>query len=559
LTKSYQNILSVLLVTLMLSGIIPTIVTPLALSNAQYSYFLPSDFTWQTFNRNMNVTTFVSPDGSRDELWHFLQSAEESIYVEIFGINNPYLLDLIHEIHDTKPSLEMKFLIGRSSIGYYSPNDYVANNLTLLGYPVRWTSDVFSYAHQKFVIIDNETTIVHSGNWAKTSFPEDGKKANREWSIAMTDTEVTAYYRSVFDYDWSEGTDYDADEDGTGDLLSYSEADSTYSRPFSEVGQFSGQMNVTPIFSPDTSLQGILYCINSAQATLDIQIPYFTNFGDEGDVDQIIDAIVAAKERGVTVRVISEEEYDWEEVAELFIEHDIPIVWQDTRWFTANHNKGIIVDGRIVLVSSINYSDNSISNNREAGVIIENEAVAQWYSQVYDYDWAIASCEELDEVNLYWDPNIPTSSADITVTVYTHELYPDVDEVKLGVKIGDGSWINHTITENVQESAEGDEEDYTHEIAAQVDGTNITVQAFVRVGTTWHRSLLMIIRVRDSIGSVITTTTTTTTPPDPFAEFIAAYGLLITIVVVAVIIVGGFLAKQFGFIGKKKRRKRKKK
>ncbi|MHA1288956.1 MAG: phospholipase D-like domain-containing protein, partial [Candidatus Thorarchaeota archaeon] len=372
--KNHHKLVSLLMITLMLSGFIPFLVSPVASLDAPQNKFMPAAFTWETFNKNMNVTTFVSPDGSRDQLWHFLNSAEESIYVEIYGINNPYILDLIHELHDTKPSLEMKFMIGWNSLGYYSPNDYVANNLTLLGYPVRWTSDSeFSYAHQKFVIIDNETTIIHSGNWAKTSFPEDGKDANREWSIAMTDTDVTAYYRSVFDYDWGNGVVYDAGTHGTGSPLSYTESSSTYQRPFASPGTFSGPMNVTPVFSPDTSLAGILYCINAAQVTLDIQIPYFTNWNDTGSVETILDAIIAAKQRGVTVRVITDEDYDYEEVAHLLGEHNIPVVWQDTRWFAANHNKGIIADGRIVLISSINYSDNSIENNREAGVIIEHE------------------------------------------------------------------------------------------------------------------------------------------------------------------------------------------
>ncbi|MFW9806874.1 MAG: phospholipase D-like domain-containing protein, partial [Candidatus Thorarchaeota archaeon] len=221
------------MVTILLSGFIPLLVSPDSFKVEPQRAYTPSAFTWQTFDRNMNVTTFVSPDGSHDELWHFLNNAQESIYVEIFGINNPYILDLIHELHDTKPTLEMKFLLGWNSIGYYSPNDYVANNLTLLGYPVKWTNDAeFSYAHQKFIIIDNKTTIVHSGNWAKTSFPEDGMKANREWSIAMTDTVVTDYFRSVLDYDWSNGIDYDAGAHGTGSPLSYSETSSTYARPF---------------------------------------------------------------------------------------------------------------------------------------------------------------------------------------------------------------------------------------------------------------------------------------------------------------------------------------
>ena len=537
------------MVTILLSGFIPLLVSPDSFTVEPQRAYTPSAFTWQTFDRNMNVTTFVSPDGSHDELWHFLNSAQESIYVEIFGINNPYLLDLIHELHDAKPTLEMKFLIGWNSIGYYSPNDYVANNLTLLGYPVKWTNDAeFSYAHQKFIIIDNKTTIVHSGNWAKTSFPEDGKKANREWSIAMTDTVVTDYFRSVLDYDWSNGIDYDAGIHGTGSPLSYSETSSTYPRPFATSGKFSGQMKVTPIFSPDTSLDGILYCINAAQVTLDIQIPYFTNWNETGSVETILDAIIAAKNRGVTVRVISEEDYDYEEVAGLFHANNIPIVWQDTRWFTAEHNKGIIVDGRIVLISSINYSDNSIEDNREAGVIIENQDVAQWYQEVFDYDWSIAGFDHIGLVSQYWEPNIPTSATPIDVTVYGHELYGDtITDVSLGVKIDDGSWNNYTITGTVFASAESDLENYIYTIPAQADLTNITVQATIVAGGLTYVGMEMVIGVRDSIGPVTTTPPTTTTPTttpsgDDLAALIA--DLLPYIAMAVVAIIGAICVKQ---------------
>ncbi|MFX1563968.1 MAG: phospholipase D-like domain-containing protein [Promethearchaeota archaeon] len=490
---------------------------------------------WQTFYKTMNVTTFVSPDGSRDELWHFLNSAQQSIYVEIFGINNPYILDLIHQIHGAKPSLDMKFLIGWNSLGYPNENKYVANNLTLLGYEVKWTSSSdFTYAHQKYIIIDNDTTIIQSGNWAKTSFPETGMKANREWNIAMTDTQIASYYRAVFDGDWRNGTTYDAGTHGTGTPLTYTESTSTYQRPFAAPGHFSGQMNVTPVLSPDTSLQGILQCINVAQATLDIQIPYFTDVGGSGEVDQIIDAILAAKARGVTVRVITEEDKDWVEIEQILTDHDIPIAWQDTRWFTALHNKGIIVDGRIVLVSSINYSDGSISDNREAGVIIENEAIAQWYQEVYDYDWGLADCDAMDDVNVYWEPNIPKSVSVINVTVYGHMIYPNVAQVELDYRVGSGSWSNITITSNVYDSAESDPENYFYVIPAQTDGSNITVVGRIKEGSTWHTGIPMIIRVRDSIGSVITTTTTTT--PIPGFPLEAIFISLLLVIVPALVI-----------------------
>jgi hypothetical protein len=205
------------------------------------------------------------------------------------------------------------------------------------------------------------------------------------------------------------------------------------------------------------------------------------------------------------------------------------------------------VDGRIVLISSINYSDNSIENNREAGVIIENEDVARWYREVFDFDWGIADFDHINDVNLYWDPNIPTSASEINVTVYAHELYSTgVTDVSLGVKIGAGSWNNYTITANVFDSAEGDLENYFYVISPQADGTNITVQATVTAGGV-HVSLPMVIRVRDSIGSIITTTTTipttTTTPtgsttpttPDSTTQLIMELLPYIAIAVVAAI------------------------
>jgi phosphatidylserine/phosphatidylglycerophosphate/cardiolipin synthase-like enzyme len=498
--------LSFIFVILFVLSAAPNTVSPnIAALDVATAFQTADTMPFQTFNRDMNVTTFVSPDGSKDELWHFLNSAQESIYVEIYGINNPRILDLIHNLHDTKPSLDMKFLIGWNSLGYTSQNDYVANNLTDLGYDVRWTSaDNFTFAHQKYVIIDNKTTIVHAGNWAKTSFPESNGKANREWSIAMTDTVVTDVYRNVFDMDWRNGTDYDPIAHGTGTPLTYSYSTSTYQEPFATAGEFSGDMKITPIFSPETSLEGILYCINSAMYTLDIQIPYFTNVGDAGSVDTIIDAILAAKARGVTVRVISEEEKDWLEIEQILISNDIPIVWHDTRWFTANHNKGIIADGKLVLVSSINYSDNSIENNREAGVIIENEDVAQWYQEIFDFDWGMADGDSMEEVNLYWSPNIPSSTDTINTTIYAHRLNGSLNlaEVRLRVKIGAGAWNNYTITDNIFDSSEDDPENYFYEISPQPDGTNITVSAHINNGTHWFDGLEMVIHVLDVVPEV---------------------------------------------------------
>ena len=490
--------------------------------NKQYE---PAQFTLQTFNRDMNVTTFVGPDYSNETLTHFLKSATESIYVEIYQFTSPGILGLIHEIYNDNPSIDIKVMISERVVSLGDYNVYTMWNLTQLGIPVRWTSDTFTFSHQKFVIIDNDTTIVQAGNWARPSFPlsewESGSsggftqknyEGNREFNIAMTDDVVTQYYRDVFDYDWSIGSDYNEGVDGTGTPLDWGTiTQSYYPRVFASAGEFSGSMNVTPLFSPDTGLEAMLWVINSAQATLDIQIPYVSN--SSAVVDELLDAIVAAKHRGVTVRIIMEEgRNDNEEVALAFAEENIPICWMDLRFFSAIHNKAFIADSRIILICSINWSEESISENREAGVVIEHDGVASWYQAVFDYDWGIAEYDAPDYVNVGWTPHIPTSSSIINVTVYAHEYYNDIDVVKLGVKINDGASTNYTITGNVYDSSELDLENFFYEIGPQPDGTNITVVAYVESLGVESKGLEMVIPVRDSIGSVITSPTPTTTP-----------------------------------------------
>jgi phosphatidylserine/phosphatidylglycerophosphate/cardiolipin synthase-like enzyme len=47
------------------------------------------------------------------------------------------------------------------------------------------------------------------------------------------------------------------------------------------------------------------------------------------------------------------------------------------------HNKGFVIDSSIVVVSSQNFSPAGVRQNRDAGVIIENEKIAQYFEQVF--------------------------------------------------------------------------------------------------------------------------------------------------------------------------------
>ena len=47
------------------------------------------------------------------------------------------------------------------------------------------------------------------------------------------------------------------------------------------------------------------------------------------------------------------------------------------------HNKGVIVDGRKVLVTSINWSQNSPANNREVGLLLDHPDLGAYYTHIF--------------------------------------------------------------------------------------------------------------------------------------------------------------------------------
>jgi phosphatidylserine/phosphatidylglycerophosphate/cardiolipin synthase-like enzyme len=51
------------------------------------------------------------------------------------------------------------------------------------------------------------------------------------------------------------------------------------------------------------------------------------------------------------------------------------------------HNKGIVVDSSIVVVSSQNWSADGTGENRDAGLIIYDPDAAKYFEAIFVHDW----------------------------------------------------------------------------------------------------------------------------------------------------------------------------
>lgn len=51
------------------------------------------------------------------------------------------------------------------------------------------------------------------------------------------------------------------------------------------------------------------------------------------------------------------------------------------------HNKGLVVDSQIVMLSSQNWSGDGVLRNRDASLIVFDEEAAQYYETIFLHDW----------------------------------------------------------------------------------------------------------------------------------------------------------------------------
>lgn len=93
-------------------------------------------------------------------------------------------------------------------------------------------------------------------------------------------------------------------------------------------------------------------------------------------VNKLIQSLIAARNKGLDVSLVMD---DWPEGNEKSMEHlrknNVPVVVVSLDG--SLHDKLIIIDGRIVIVGSTNWSYHSVDKNNEANVIIDDARVAR--------------------------------------------------------------------------------------------------------------------------------------------------------------------------------------
>lgn len=132
----------------------------------------------------------------------------------------------------------------------------------------------------------------------------------------------------------------------------------------------------------------ILTLIDNAGSKVYVAVAYFQE-DSPGETGTISKALVDAKNRGVDVRVIMDDDANNGAIYNYLNKNGVPVI-NDTNLGDATHimhNKFMVVDGSKIIVATVNFIPDDFDKNNNTAIYIESKSVAYFYEQEFLHMW----------------------------------------------------------------------------------------------------------------------------------------------------------------------------
>jgi len=366
------------------------------------------------------VSVFSSPGSSLDVLYSSIMEADSSIDIGMYQFTHPVLFEALEE---RSQDVKVRILLEGNPVGGISKDEMsIIKALDSAGARIRLLYhepdihiyDRFNYLHAKYMVIDNDTIIVMSENWNTNGVPYPGEEGNRGWGAVVEDAELATGLEEIFEFDWNpKMEDSVAWDDSRLDLPEpgSSPEPESYLYVDPEVPKIENA-KVTLLATPDNAHAQILELIEGAEESIQVQQLYIRNWNEMEN--PYLTSLYDAAERGCQINILldntdwdgyggADNQYILDQIQDDYEGSNLHVRLMDNEAHGINtvHNKGMIVDGKYVLVSSINWNEHSPTENREIGIIIESEEAASYYSDIFWDDWESEDLPQLTIEMLY--------------------------------------------------------------------------------------------------------------------------------------------------------------
>jgi len=339
--------------------------------------------------RGGSARAFVLPDAPSVPV-ETLRAAEDRILLAGYTFTSRRVARVLERATDR--GVEVRVLLEGGPVGGVTRREArLLDSLVESGVDVRMLGGPrgrYAFHHAKYAVVDDRAVVL-TENWKPAG---TGGRSSRGWGVVVSQRPVVRGLAETFraDANWTGVRPWHEFRRGR-EFQRGGVANGSY-------GQHHGPERVSVdrvglLTTPDNGADRVVGVIDGATESVDVVQMRI----DEPD-NRFLRATVRAARRGVTVRVLLSSAWYVREDNRQLVERlneranseELPLTARladPEGRFAKIHAKGLIVDGEQVLLGSLNWNSESLRDNREVLLLLEGEAVGEYYQRVFDADW----------------------------------------------------------------------------------------------------------------------------------------------------------------------------
>jgi phosphatidylserine/phosphatidylglycerophosphate/cardiolipin synthase-like enzyme len=308
----------------------------------------------------------VLPEDGREIYFRAIDAAKEEIRIEICVLEDPQILERIRTALDR--GVRVRVIVDRGKYGDISDERVnLEQYLTSAGGELHLSNPLFPRSFPKIILVDSDLLIYGSACLDQTTFLQ-----YRDFAHTSRNPQLIRELHRLFENDWA-----------------YSAA----------VGQTPPSFNPTPpitrsdlIISPINGAERLVGLYQRARRTLDVYTELLGNPTLESE-------LAAAVKRGVRVRLIAPLKvnggtHEIQDLQQASLEALAGVGVQvhvsgqnETAELPYMHARAAVIDGKTAYLGSISLSPESITFNREMGMILHEEMVVRRLKAQFESDY----------------------------------------------------------------------------------------------------------------------------------------------------------------------------
>jgi phosphatidylserine/phosphatidylglycerophosphate/cardiolipin synthase-like enzyme len=295
-----------------------------------------------TLETTSDVQVIVEPGDNGSALLSAINGATTSVHMVMYQLTAQNVVDAL--IARKKAGKDVKVLLNKTFPAGMGSNDSVYASLQSAGVSVKWAPSSYQYTHEKSVMVDGTAAVITTMNASQSAF-----NGNREYVAIDHDVADVTEAEALFQADWS--------------------------------GQSMTMSTGKLLTAPDNGEGRLVALIDQATSTVDLE-------GETFSASSLLEALGRADKRGVTVRVVLSDETptNAQALAVMSLKQvNIPVHVLSNPFV---HAKAIVADGKIAYVGSMNFTANSLENNRELGLLVSKASEVKKVADTIATDFA---------------------------------------------------------------------------------------------------------------------------------------------------------------------------